>query len=92
MLGYAIRRVLWIIPVLLFVATVTFFLMHAVPGGPFDEETTRTASVQKNLENKYGLDEPLLNQYGLYLRHLVQFAQKAVRGQLGHVPAHDLGA
>ena len=35
MTGYVIRRILWIIPVLWAVATITFFLMHAVPGGPY---------------------------------------------------------
>ncbi len=36
MLEFFVRRVLWIIPVLLTVATVTFFLMHRAPGGPWD--------------------------------------------------------
>ncbi len=72
MFGYAIRRILWIIPVLWFVATVTFFLMHFVPGGPFDDETTRSASTTRNLENKYGLDKPVLEQYGIFLKNLVQ--------------------
>ena len=59
LLAHALRRVLWIIPVLWFIATVTFFLMHAVPGGPFDEEATRTENTVRNLEIRYGLAEPL---------------------------------
>src|SRR5258708_36465198 len=76
MLAYAIRRILWTVPVLLFVATVTFFLRHAVPGGPFDQETTRSATAASNLEAHYGLDRPLGEQYLVYLNHIA-------RGDLG---------
>lgn len=76
MLAYAIRRVLWTIPVLLFVATVTFFLMHAIPGGPFDSETTRSATATANLEARYGLNQSIGEQYLLYVSHLI-------RGDLG---------
>lgn len=72
MTGYVIRRVLWIIPVLWAVATVTFFLMHAVEGGPFDREKELPPTVVANLEAKYNLDKPLLEQYGLYLWNLAQ--------------------
>ncbi|KKK78423.1 hypothetical protein LCGC14_2843720 [marine sediment metagenome] len=72
MTGYIIRRVLWMIPLLWAVATVTFFLMHAVEGGPFDREKELPPNVIANLEKKYNLDEPLLVQYGLYLKGLVQ--------------------
>ena len=72
MTGYVIRRILWMIPLLWAVATVTFFLMHAVEGGPFDREKELPANVLVNLEKKYNLDEPLLVQYGLYLKGLVQ--------------------
>ena len=72
MTGYIIRRVLWMIPLLWAVATVTFFLMHAVEGGPFDREKELPPNVVANLEKKYNLDEPLLVQYGLYLKGLVQ--------------------
>ena len=72
MTGYVIRRILWIIPVLWAVATVTFFLMHAVPGGPFDREKELPPGTLLNLEKRYNLDEPLLVQYGLYLKGLAQ--------------------
>jgi oligopeptide transport system permease protein len=68
--GYIIRRILWIIPLLWAVATVTFFLMHAVPGGPFDREKELPPSVLANLQAKYNVDKPLINQYGLYLWNL----------------------
>ncbi len=72
MTGYLIRRTLWIVPVLWAVATITFFLMHAVPGGPFDREKELPPSVLANLEKRYNLDEPLIKQYGLYLEGLLQ--------------------
>lgn len=72
MTGFIIRRVLWMIPLLWAVATVTFFLMHAVEGGPFDREKELPTNVLANLERKYNLDKPLVEQYGLYLWDLVQ--------------------
>jgi oligopeptide transport system permease protein len=53
------------------VITVTFFVMHAVPGGPFLSEKAISASAQAALEAKYGLDKPLLVQYGTYLKDIV---------------------
>lgn len=72
MVGFVIRRILWMIPLLWAVATVTFFLMHAVEGGPFDREKELPPNVIANLEKKYNLDKPLVEQYGLYLWDLVQ--------------------
>ena len=71
MTGYIIRRVLWIIPVMWAVATITFLLMHAVPGGPFDRERELPPEVMENLNKKYNLDKPLYEQYGLYFWDLL---------------------
>jgi ABC-type dipeptide/oligopeptide/nickel transport system permease component len=60
------------IPVVWAVATITFFLMHAVPGGPFDREKDVGAAARANLERQYNLDEPLWRQYTLYMQGLVQ--------------------
>jgi oligopeptide transport system permease protein len=59
MLQYALRRVLWVIPVIIAVATVTFFLMYRAPGGPWDREKTLPAATVKALDAKFGLDKPL---------------------------------
>lgn len=72
MTAYIIRRILWLIPVLWGVATITFFLMHAVPGGPFDSEKKLPDSVMANLNAKYNLDKPLMEQYVLFMEDLVQ--------------------
>ena len=72
MMAYTIRRILWIIPVLWVIATITFFIMQAVPGGPFESEKSRPPALQKAIEEKYGLDDPLYVQYGNYLWNAVQ--------------------
>ena len=59
MLEYAFRRVLWVIPVIIAVAAVTFFLMYRAPGGPWDREKTLPAATVKALDAKFGLNKPL---------------------------------
>ena len=53
------------------VITVTFFVMHAVPGGPFLSEKAISDSAVKALEAKYGMDKPLFLQYLTYLKDVV---------------------
>ena len=75
---YLARRILLLIPSLLAVYTITFFLMHATPGGPWDRTNKPLpAHVIARLNEKYGLDRPLGEQY-------VKFLYGAVRhGDLG---------
>ena len=72
MTGYAIRRILWIAPVLLVIATVTFFIMKAVPGGPFTYDKSRPPAQEAALNEKYGFDEPVWQQYVTYMENLLQ--------------------
>lgn len=72
MLIYTVRRIVLIIPLLLAVATVTFFLMHAVQGGPFDGDRPMSATLKARLDARYGLDRPLGEQYVQYIGNLVQ--------------------
>jgi oligopeptide transport system permease protein len=67
MTAYTIRRILWVIPVLWAVATITFLLMHAVPGGPFTQDKALPPAVNEALNRRYHLDQPIWKQYGLYL-------------------------
>lgn len=69
---YIIKRILFAIVTLWAVITVTFFVMHAVPGGPFTRERAISAEAQAALEAKYGLDKPLFEQYTTYLADAVQ--------------------
>jgi len=71
MTGYIVRRILWIIPVLWAVVTITFFLMHAVPGGPFTQDQPLPEGVLDALNRRYNLDEPLWKQYLLYLWNIL---------------------
>ncbi len=58
---YIARRILWLVPVLFFVITITFVLMHLAPGSPWDKEGKQlSAAVVRNLNAKYGLNEPFL--------------------------------
>lgn len=54
------------------VATITFFLLRVVPGGPFDTEKALPEEVKKNIEEKYGLNLPVWKQYINYLRSVVK--------------------
>ena len=73
MLAYAIRRTVAIIPLILAIATVTFFLMHSVQGGPFDRDRPVSAQAKATIEARYGLDESLPRQYLTYIGNLAQF-------------------
>jgi oligopeptide transport system permease protein len=72
MTAYLIRRLLWLVPVLLFVAAITFALMHSVPGGPWDRDKPLPPAAVEQLNRKYGLDQPLWEQFGRYLLGLLQ--------------------
>jgi len=67
MFQFILRRMLWTIPVIFVVSALTFILMHSVPGSPFTRERALPAAIQKNLEAKYHLNDPLWKQYGDYM-------------------------
>ncbi len=71
MVGYIVRRILQIIPVLWAVATITFLLMHLVPGGPFTQDKALPANIAEAINRRYHLDQPLWKQYLLYLWNLL---------------------
>ena len=64
---YIVKRVLLAIVTIWAVATITFFLMNMVPGGPFMSEKAISPAAQAALEAKYGLDKPLFQQYITYI-------------------------
>lgn len=65
--GFIIRRLLWIIPVLIVVSAITFLLMHLTPGGPWDREKALPKATVEALNRAYHLDWPLWRQYVTYL-------------------------
>jgi oligopeptide transport system permease protein len=70
MLRYALRRIAGIVPTLLVIITVSFFVVRLAPGGPFDQEQTIAPQVRANLDRAYGLDRPIAVQYWRYLHGL----------------------
>ena len=71
-LSYILKRIVMAVFTLWAVVTITFFVMHAVPGGPFTREKAISAEAQAALNAKYGLDKPLFEQYTTYLADAVQ--------------------
>ena len=59
MASFLLRRVLWLVPVMLTVALVTFFLMHRAPGGPWDSDKPMPESARAILDARFNLDKPL---------------------------------
>ncbi len=76
MTRFVVRRVLWLVPVLLFVSLITFTLMKITPGGPWDKEKPVSPTALQNLNRKYNLDQPAYEQYLLYMAN-------ALHGDLG---------
>ena len=72
MISLILRRLATAIPVLLVVITLTFFMVHSAPGGPFDEEKAVSPEVLIKLNERYNLDEPLMVQYFDYLGNVLQ--------------------
>ena len=74
MLTYLTRRLLLMIPVIFGVVTITFFLSRAVPGDPVDAMAGQRATEEQkqNIRERYGFDQPVIMQYGIYLLNLCQ--------------------
>ena len=71
MIRFILNRLLQTIPVLLVIATMTFFMLKLAPGGPFSDEKKVSPEVLRSLEKHYGLNKPLLEQYFDYLGKLL---------------------
>ncbi|MFB1097818.1 MULTISPECIES: ABC transporter permease [Terribacillus] len=71
---YLIRRFVIMIATIFVIATLTFILMHSIPGNPFTTQDRSTSeAVQENLNAHYHLDEPMIVQYGIWLKSLATF-------------------
>lgn len=71
MFRFIAARLLQTIPVLLVVATMTFFMVRAMPGGPFDAERVLSPEIKRQLDAYYGFDKPVFAQYLSYLGRLL---------------------
>lgn len=72
MIKYILKRVLISLATIFIVITATFFLMRLMPGGPFDGEKVMLPEIKASMEEKYGLDKPLGEQYLMYLKDLLK--------------------
>ena len=69
---YIAKRVLLAILTIFIICAITFFLMHAIPGGPFSSEKALSEATIKALNERYNLDKPLMTQFFLYLKELLK--------------------
>ena len=72
MLRYTLLRIVGAIPTLLLVIALAFMMVHAAPGGPFDNERVVSAEIEANIAARYHLDDPLPLQFLRYLGGLMQ--------------------
>ena len=70
---YIFKRFWMMLATIFIIATLTFFLMHAVPGSPLAAERTTNETIQANLEKFYKLDQPLHIQYFDYMKSIATF-------------------
>ena len=74
MAPYLVRRLLGLVAVLLAISFITFAMMKAIPGGPFDQDRMPLSEAQKqNILRSYGLDRPFLEQYVRLVYNFVTF-------------------
>ena len=71
MLRLILGRLLSGVLVVLAVATFSFFMLRAAPGGPFSDERNVPPSIMRNIEKHYNLDKSVIEQYGLYMERLI---------------------
>ena len=70
-LQHSVSRLIGLIPTLLVLITIAFFMIRLAPGGPFDSEKILPPEIKANLDAKYHLDEPLVKQYFRYLGQII---------------------
>ena len=72
MVRYTLKRLAAGAVTVFFIATATFAAMHLVPGDPLSGAKAMTPEIRANLERKYGLDRPVLTQYGVFLGNMLK--------------------
>lgn len=72
MLKYSLKRVVLAVVTVFIIATITFFAMNAIPGGPFAKEKAPEARIQAVLEQRFNLDKPIWEQFFLYLGNMLR--------------------
>ena len=67
---FIIKRLILAVFTIFLIATITFFVMNAIPGGPFNSEKAVSPETLAALNKKYGLDKPLFEQYINYMKNI----------------------
>lgn len=73
MLRYIIKRLILMFATVFIITTITFFLMHSIPGGPFSSDRVLPVEVEEAINEKYNLNDPLYIQYFDYLKSIAKF-------------------
>ncbi|MBQ5536163.1 MAG: ABC transporter permease [Oscillospiraceae bacterium] len=68
---YIVKRILLAVLTVFIICAITFFLMHAVPGGPFNREKALSEATIAALNSRYNLDKPVAEQFLLYMKNLL---------------------
>ncbi len=68
---YVVKRVLLAVVTVFIICAITFFIMHAVPGGPFNREKALSPATIAALNARYNLDKPLGEQFVMYMKGLL---------------------
>ena len=90
MLRYLLQRLALGVAALLAVATITFFMMHAVPGDPLARDRAINETIRANLAERYGLDKPLMTQYRLYMQKMLLEGDFGVSFKQDNVTVNDI--
>lgn len=72
MVKYVVKRILLAILTVVIICAITFFTMHAVPGGPFNREKALSEATVAALNARYGLDKPVGEQFLLYMQGILR--------------------
>ncbi|MEW6161033.1 MAG: ABC transporter permease [Verrucomicrobiota bacterium] len=69
---YYLKRIAFLVPLVLLISLLAFVLVRVAPGGPFDRERKASPDIERNIKAKYHLDEPIWKQYLRFLGGMVQ--------------------
>lgn len=91
MFRFVVRRLIVMLPLVLLVLTMTFFMINLAPGSPFSRERRLPPEIEANLKAKYGFDQPRYVQYGRFMARLFGFTYSPTTQRYDWHPYPDFG-
>ena len=91
MLRFALRRLIVMVPMVLLVLTITFFMVSLAPGSPFSKERKLPPEIEASLNAKYGFDQPRWKQYGSFMGRILGFTYDQESKSYSWRPYPDFG-